>query len=125
VELVEGLTEIATTIGASLERLGSGRDRFGPVQALLFAHGYVSVRSACDGSGYEVTIWAGDEICATGRTSNLPDIVGTMLGRQAGSSIRELCGRHEYLKPVGGEGNVEALWCRRFLKSDPVGIRES
>ncbi|GIE91302.1 hypothetical protein [Actinoplanes regularis] len=109
-QLIQELTEVATTLGASLERLSSSRDRFGPAEATHWGEGLIAVRQGCDGNGYEVTIWAGEDIAAKGQAADLQEIVTTMLGRQADLPIRELCRRQEYLEPVGPEGQVEALW---------------
>jgi hypothetical protein len=108
--LVEDLIRVAAMSGGSFEHLsGGGRDRFGPVEVLMLAHGLVSVRRGCD-NDYEVTVWADDEIIAEGRTAVLADLAGTLLDWQEGRSVQELCRRHRYLEATDVEGGIEALW---------------
>lgn len=107
--LVDELVQVAATSSGSLVRLSVGRDRYGPVAALLLANGCVSVRDGCD-HGYEVTIFGGEEIVAAGRTSYPADIAGTMLDWQEGLSAHDLCRRYRYLHAVDLPGNAEAIW---------------
>jgi hypothetical protein len=109
VSLVENLRRIAAASGASLEAVKDGRDRYGPVDAILFGDGYISVHHGC-GDGYEVTVWRGDRIVAQGRTHDLDEIAGTLRDRQAGLPVPDLCRRHHYLAPADDERAGEALW---------------
>lgn len=107
--LVDDLRRIAAASGGVLERLSGGRDRFGPVAALQFAHGHLSVRDGC-GGGYEVTVWEDEGIVAAGRTADPTELTGTLLDRQEGLPVADLCRRHPFLRVLDFDDGNDVLW---------------
>ncbi|MFI5843477.1 hypothetical protein ACIA8K_27600 [Catenuloplanes sp. NPDC051500] len=110
VSLVDELLRIAAEVDDSLNGITAGRDRFGPADALLSTvSGHVSVRSGCAG-GYELAIWARDEIVAEGQTNSLPGLVDVMVSLRRGVPMEELCRRHTFLRVVDSGMANEPLW---------------
>jgi hypothetical protein len=119
VDLVAVLRRNAEGTGRPLDRLSAGRDRYGPVDALLFAGGgYISVHASTE-HGYDIMVWAdqprvlGLDLVAWGHTASENDIVETMYRWQGDSSAASVRAHSEYLT-VTDETNiaaaVEALW---------------
>lgn len=78
---------------------------------------HVSVRRSP--GGYEVTVWAGDELAAWGSTGDQRDIVHTMQGWQDGASARDLCQRSGYLVAATAATAVESLWQLLIRHGEP------
>jgi len=110
VSLAEDLRRRAALSGASLDQVHAGRDRYGPVAAILFSSGgFISVRPRNDGICV-VAVWVGDNMVAWGRTSSLDDIVITMHRWTASSAVANLCDAAPYLAATNPAAAVEALW---------------
>jgi hypothetical protein len=110
VTLIDDLRWRAASSGDPLERVNAGRDRYGPVAAILFAsNGYVSVRELDNGE-YLVVIWVGDDPVASGDTASPDDIVTTMRGWQNAWSVQSLCDASPYLVATDRQNAVDLLW---------------
>jgi hypothetical protein len=119
VTLVDDLRRSAGASGDPLGRLGIGRDRYGPVAAILFAPGgYVGIRRRDDG-GYTVVIWVGDDPVAWGNTSSLDEIVTTLRGWQDSWSVQALCEAAPYLVATNQQAAVDVLWDLLITHGEP------
>ncbi|MET7423152.1 DUF6193 family natural product biosynthesis protein [Dactylosporangium sp. NPDC005555] len=109
---VEELRRRAELSGAPLTRLGDGRDRYGPVAAILFtAGGYISVRRRSSGTNL-VTVWDHrGELVAWGYAPGVDDVVNTLRAWQDDLPLRDLCSDvARYLQASGAQAATETLW---------------
>ncbi|MGI5238906.1 DUF6193 family natural product biosynthesis protein [Dactylosporangium sp. CA-139066] len=108
--MLEDLRRRGELSGHSLAQVRAGRDRFGPVAAILFSsNGFISVRQRTDGTCV-VTVWASDNLVAWGHTPSLDDVVTTMQGWQDGLAVPDLCDAAPYLQAPTPAAAVEAQW---------------
>ncbi|WP_238012134.1 DUF6193 family natural product biosynthesis protein [Dactylosporangium sp. AC04546] len=109
---VEELREHAELAGAPLPQLSDGRDRYGPVAAILFAQrSFASVRRRSNGTTL-VTVWDHrGELAAWGQAPAVDDVVNTLRAWQDGVPLPELCSAvARYLQAGDPAAAIETLW---------------
>lgn len=112
-ELVDALCHLAEDAGHPLRRLSAGRDRYGPVDALLLtAAMHVGVHRRAAG-GYDVAVWNLGNLHGWGTTSDLNGILATMYDvQQHNAEVDQLTPR-PFLATAAQAGTaaaIEAEW---------------